>query len=116
MKPLCVFGNAILLSVFQTDAAALAPSTTSPSKPTPYVFIYDPVHEVWETGPSMNICRSTFAAVATPEGKIYAIGGTDVRAYPGKERLSSLLPASAGVYTGKIQDTVEVLDIKDLKK
>jgi hypothetical protein len=51
------------------------------------------------------------AAVATPDGKIYAIGGTDVGAYEGKESVNTFLPQSLETYTGKVQDTVEVLDI-----
>jgi hypothetical protein len=50
--------------------------------------------------------------VATPDGKIYAIGGTDVGAY-GKSRneINFFLPEKLKLYTGKVQNTVEVLDI-----
>ena len=72
---------------------------------------YDPKTDTWEKGPSMNIPRSTLAAVATPDGKIYAIGGTDVGAYSIKEDLNFFLPKKLEFYTGKVQNTVEVLDI-----
>jgi hypothetical protein len=55
---------------------------------------------------------SSVAAVATPDGKIYAIGGTDIGAYSGRKKLNFLhLPKVHEFYTGKVQDTVEVLDI-----
>lgn len=75
------------------------------------VLIYDPVKGTWEKGPKMKLPRDSLAAVATPDGKIYAIGGTDVGAYKKREALNELLPRKKEVYTGKVQDTVEVLDI-----
>ncbi len=80
---------------------------TSPLKE---VLIYDPVRDTWVRGPDMQFPRANIAAVATAE-KIYAIGGTDMGAYKTKEKLNTLLPKSQELYTGKIQDTVEVLDI-----
>ncbi|MCF8068360.1 MAG: hypothetical protein K9L30_07225 [Desulfobacterales bacterium] len=77
------------------------------------VFIYDPVKDTWEKGPKMKRPRGALAAVATPEGKIYAIGGTDVGAYKGRQKLNMFLPKDYEVYDGKVQDTVEVLDIFD---
>ena len=59
----------------------------------------------------MNLPRAVLAAVATPDGKIYAIGGTDVGAYENKAKLNKLLPGKFEFYTGKVQDSVEVLDI-----
>ncbi len=59
----------------------------------------------------MNIPRSTLAAVATPDGKIYAIGGTDVGAYNVRETMNFFLPEKMELSTGKLQKTVEVLDI-----
>jgi hypothetical protein len=59
----------------------------------------------------MNYPRSTLAAVATPDAKIYAIGGTDVEAYKGLETLNFFLPENVEFSTGRVQDTVEVLDI-----
>ncbi len=59
----------------------------------------------------MNIPRSTLAAVATPDGKIYAIGGTDAGAYKTREKLNFFLPKKAELYSGKLQKTVEVLDL-----
>lgn len=85
----------------------------SASCPIPDVYIYDPARDSWSRGPSMNYPRSTLAAVATPEGKIYAIGGTDVEAYKGREKLNFFLPKKVELYTGRLQDTVEVLDIKE---
>jgi N-acetylneuraminic acid mutarotase len=80
------------------------------------LFIYDPVKDTWKKGPSMNLPRHTLAAVATTDGKIYAIGGTDVGAY-GKIRneINFFLPKKHRLYTGKVQNTVEVLDIFKLK-
>ena len=79
------------------------------------VFIYDPVKDTWEKGPPMNLPRASPAAVATPDGKIYAIGGTDVGAYEKRQKLNFVLPKKHELYTGKVQDTVEVLDINELK-
>jgi len=76
------------------------------------VLIYDPVKDSWKKGPPMNIPRAVLAAVSTPEGKIYAIGGSDVGAYKVKEALNSLIPTERGpFYTGKVQNTVEVLSL-----
>ena len=61
--------------------------------------------------PPMKLHRDSLAAVATPDGKIYAIGGTDAGAYERRELLNYFLPASKKLYKGKVQDTVEVLDI-----
>jgi hypothetical protein len=58
--------------------------------------------------------------VATPDGKIYAIGGTDVGAYKNKAlwtHLAELIPNDElKDYAGKVQDTVEVLDIYKCRK
>ena len=75
------------------------------------VFIYDPVKDTWKKGPHMNIPRASPAAVATPDGKIYVIGGTDMGAYEGRRNFNVFLPKKSELYTGKVQDTVEVLDI-----
>ena len=75
------------------------------------VFIYDPANDTWKKGPRMQRPRSTLAAAATPNGKIYAIGGTDVGAYKGRKMLDAILPRKSEVYDGQVQDTVEVLDI-----
>lgn len=79
--------------------------------PLKSVLIYDPVNDTWEKGPSMNVPRDTLAAVATPDGKIYAIGGTDLGAYETKQKINLFLPSKFELYTGKVQDTVEVLNI-----
>jgi N-acetylneuraminic acid mutarotase len=76
------------------------------------VLIYDPVKDTWQKGPSMQIPRDLLAAVATPDGRIYAIGGTDVGAYPFKSALNDVFPNRKSlVYAGKIQNTVEVLQV-----
>ena len=75
------------------------------------VFIYDPAKDTWQKGPAMNKPRAALAAVATPDGKIYAIGGTDKGAYKIKDKINQFLPRKKRLYAGKIQDTVEVLDI-----
>ncbi|MGV8075115.1 MAG: kelch repeat-containing protein [Syntrophobacteraceae bacterium] len=82
-----------------------------PGIPLADVFIYDPAQDSWERGPGMNTRRGAVSAVATPEGKIYAIGGTDVGAYAQNQKLNFLRPKDDHLYTGKVQDTVEVLDI-----
>ena len=74
-------------------------------------FIYDPIKDTWEKGPDMKVPRAIPTAVATPDGKIYVIGGTDVGAYKGKESINFFLPKELELYRGKVQDTVEVLDI-----
>lgn len=79
------------------------------------VDIYDPVTDTWEAGPSMNIKRIALAAVSTPDGKIYAIGGSDMernwRPWIGDPAFSRW-----ELFTGRRQHTVEVLDIKKLKR
>ena len=40
------------------------------------VEIYEPETETWETGPSLCHPRRGRAVVSTPDGRIYAIGGT----------------------------------------
>ncbi|MCF8110078.1 MAG: hypothetical protein K9J85_01175, partial [Desulfobacteraceae bacterium] len=81
------------------------------SHPLRDVYIYDPAKDSWSRGPSMNIPRSILAAVAAPDGKIYAIGGTDAVAYKTREKLNFFLPEKAELYSGKLQKTVEVLDL-----
>lgn len=51
-----------------------APSYAHP-RPLAVVEIYDPKTDTWETGPSMRFARRGHAVVATPDGKLYAIGG-----------------------------------------
>jgi hypothetical protein len=100
-------------AVFCADGKiyVLGGSHGSDTPPVKDVFIYDPIKDSWGKGPPMNIPRSTLAAVATPDGKIYAIGGTDVGAYKNRKKLNLLLPKKKELYTGKVQDTVEVLDV-----
>ena len=81
------------------------------SPPLKDVFIYDPVADTWEKGPSMQLPRSTLAAVSTPDGKIYAIGGTDAGAYKFKHAINYFLTKDKDkLYDGKVQETVEMLD------
>ncbi len=58
--------------------------------------------------------------MAAPDSKIYAIGGTDGGAYKRNDQwkhLAGLIPKDElGDYTGKVQDTVEVLDINQWRK
>jgi hypothetical protein len=63
----------------------------------------------------MNLHRGTLAAVSTPDGKIYAIGGTDAGAYKKREAINYFLPEEYRFYDGRVQDTAEVLDIKELR-
>lgn len=82
------------------------------SPPLNDVFIYDPVTDTWEKGPSMQLPRSTLAAVSTPDGKIYAIGGTDAGAYKIKQTINEFftIKDKHKLYDGKVQETVEMLD------
>ena len=89
----------------------LGGASSVPTPPLNDVFIYDPLFDSWTRGPKMNVPRAVLAAVATPDGKIYAIGGTDIGAYSGRKKLNFFLPKEHEFYTGKVQDTVEVLDI-----
>ena len=75
------------------------------------MYAYDPANDSWEKGPTMQYPRASPAAVATPDGKIYVTGGTDLGAYERRRKLNFFLPDSLEMYTGKVQDTVEVLDI-----
>ena len=84
--------------------------------PLKTVFIYNPKTDTWKKGPDMQIPRAALAAVATPDGKIYAIGGTDVGAYGKRELKNYSLPDDKRGYTGKVQDTIEILDITKLKQ
>jgi hypothetical protein len=79
--------------------------------PLKTVLVYTPKTDSWMEGPDMNVRRVNLAAVATVDGKIYAIGGTDRGAFEKKELLNRFLPKSMQSYDGKVQDTVEVLDI-----
>lgn len=89
-------------------------------QPQNTVYIYDSEIDVWEKGPDMILPRSALAVAASPDGKIYAIGGSDVGAYNDKDqwqRLANLISADElGNYNGKVQDTVEVLDINKWRK
>jgi hypothetical protein len=84
------------------------------------VLIYDPEKDIWEKGPDMILPRAALAAVATPDGKIYAIGGSDVGAYKNKANwihLTRLVPKNElSGYEGKVQESVEVLDIYKWRK
>ncbi len=75
------------------------------------VLVYDPVKDSWERGPSMNVPRGSPAAVATPDGKIYVVGGTSFGAYPGREKINRFLPEGHKINAGKVQASVEVLNV-----
>lgn len=110
-----------LCAVLATDGKIyILGGSETPDSPLNTVFIYDPERDIWEKGPDMILPRDVLAAAATPDGKIYAIGGTDVGAYKDKaiwKHLASLVPKNElGNYDGKVQDTVEVLDINKWKK
>lgn len=91
-------------------------SETLHGPPLKTVWIYDPKNDDWQRGPDMTVPRAELAAVATADGKIYAIGGTDGGAYHKMEDIwwdgadFSKMP-----YNGKVQETVEVLDIHKMK-
>lgn len=55
-------------------------------------------------------------AAATPDGRIYAIGGTDLRVYKNEEKSNIFLVQEKQLYAGKVQETVEVPDIFKLGK
>lgn len=80
-------------------------------QPLREVYIYDPRSDTWEKCPDMQVPRASLAAVSTPDGKIYAIGGTDVGSHGVKKSANFLLPRELEFSEGKVQDTVEVLDI-----
>ena len=79
------------------------------------VFIYDPRTDAWSKGPDLRVRRANVAAVATPDGKIYVIGGTDVGAFEFRSTMNRFLPKERRFYAGKVQDTVEVLDVFTLR-
>jgi hypothetical protein len=88
---------------------------------SPKVFIYDPRHDTWEEGPEMMLPRSGHAMAATPDGKLYSIGGSDVDAYkrnPGlKEHIRPFMTRKEWeTYKGKAQEMVEVFNIFDWEK
>lgn len=85
--------------------------TKSYSTPDPLdtVEIYDPATDSWEKGPSLLYPRRGHAVVATPDGKIYAIGGW---VWSRKLRLPTS-DAPRFEEDGKdLRATVEVLDTK----
>jgi hypothetical protein len=94
----------------------LGGATAEDGPPTNDVWIFDTLKDSWVKGPPMNVRRDSLAAVATHDGKIYAIGGTDVGAHKNRAAINWLLPKGHKLYTGHVQETVEVLDIKELKK
>jgi len=83
-----------------------APSYTHP-RPMAVVEIYDPERDSWETGPSLRYRRRSHAVVATPDGRIYAIGGfVGPRERTLRQRLTGdFIEADLGA-------TVEVLDTR----
>ena len=74
-------------------------------------WVYDPVTGGWERGPGMRRARHGHRMVAVP-GRVCAIGGTDYEG-EGFRRLANeyFLPRWFQVYEGKVQETVEVLEV-----
>ena len=110
-------GSAVATPVWQAVADGRiyvvggAPSFMHP-KPMDVVEIYDPESNTWETGPPLVYPRRSHAVVATPDGKLYAIGGTNQFSVP---TLGSLL-GGEGKDEGGPLASVEVLDTTKLAK
>jgi hypothetical protein len=81
-----------------------APSYMHP-RPMDVVEIYDPETNTWETGPSLVHPRRSHAVVATPDGKIHAIGG-----WVGPRPMGLLEKLRAPKVDRRLGATVEVLD------
>jgi N-acetylneuraminic acid mutarotase len=75
------------------------------------VQIYDPRADRWAEGPPLNTGRGGHTAVATPDGKIYVIGGTNGFVIPS---ISSMLFGGEPNSKGGPLDNVEVLDTRRL--
>jgi len=80
-------------------------------KPVARVQVYDPRTNTWSRGPSLRTRRQGHAVVATPEGRIYAIGGTNAYSvfHP-----RQIVGGAAGT-KGDVLDSVEVLETKPRK-
>ncbi len=76
------------------------------------VQIYDPKTDSWTMGPRLKTARGNHAVVATPDGKIYALGGTN------SESVVTPLTFITGRTwkRGGPLASVEVLDTKLLRK
>jgi len=77
---------------------------------------YDPKANAWRFMRPMPAARIYFAAVLGGDGKLYAIGGSDVNSYRRdpklKEHIRPFVPRREfDRYDGKAQEMVEVLDI-----
>jgi hypothetical protein len=83
-----------------------APSYSHP-RPMAVVEIYDPETDTWETGPSMNYARRGHAVVATPDGKIFAIGG-----FVGRRQRTLREQVAGDFVDPALGATVEVLDTR----
>jgi len=81
-------------------------------KPVDRVQVYDPRADSWSKGPSLNVPRHGHAVVGTPEGRIYAIGGTNSRAvfHP-----RQIVGGGAGK-EGEVLDSVEILETAPVGK
>lgn len=77
------------------------------SNPTPMgvVEIYDPVADSWSEGPPLSHPRRGHQVVATPEGRIYAIGGWVAHRAPRWPRKSAQVDPELGA-------SVEMLDTR----
>jgi hypothetical protein len=83
----------------------------SGSTPQKDVQIYDPRTDRWVEGPSLNTPRGDHAVVATPDGKIYVIGGTDQIE---TASIGMLFGGEPNIKGGPL-DSVEMLDTANLK-
>lgn len=70
------------------------------------VFVYDPASDSWSEGPPLRTARQGHTAVATQDGRIYAIGGTNAHTKFSPEMLVGGPPGEEG---GPLA-SVEVLD------
>jgi N-acetylneuraminic acid mutarotase len=77
----------------------------SNSKPLSVVEIYDPAADTWSKGPPLAHPRRGHQVVATPEGRIYAIGGWVARRTPRR-------PLESVQVDRKLGASVEMLDTR----
>ena len=82
------------------------PLFSSSSEPIDRVQVYDPRTDSWSNGPSLNVARHGHAVVATPDGKIYAIGGTNRHSVFHPRQMVGGRPGKKG----ELLDSVEVLE------
>jgi HEAT repeat protein len=71
----------------------------------PCVYVYDPASDSWEEGPPLRVPRYSISAVATRDGRIYALGGSTYRNLTPP-------PQTTRVERGSPRDEVEILTIE----